>query len=658
MRLFAFCAGTAAAVLTTIGIVPFHTSPGSGLPFVALGAQARTAPGEIGGVVTGLRGTPLQGVEVQLVRDGAVVQRTTTDARGEFRFLSVSPGVYQVLASQPGLLPATLRVAVADLEIPWIQIALGVPADGWPRSPARGVAGGMIGGVVSGGIAGGLVGGLPAAPGSAAEGAAAQPPRRHNREAYGKIDENPFRRVADEPVSTFSTDVDTASYANVRRFLNDGRLPPPDAVRLEELINYFKYAYPDVAGDAPIAMTTEVGPAPWNPRHRLALVGLRARSPQSGAQPRKNLVFLLDVSGSMVPPDKLPLVRTAMRMLADTLTSQDRVAIVVYAGASGLVLPSTSGDRRAEIDRAIANLQAGGSTNGASGIQLAYDTAAASFVKDGVNRVILATDGDFNVGVTSQGDLVRLIETQRERGIFLSVLGVGTGNLRDADVEMLADRGNGNYSYLDSLHEARRVLIEEANATLVTVAKDVKIQIEFNLAHVAAYRLVGYENRVLDRQDFNDDRKDAGDLGAGHTVTALYELIPPGEPIPGPAVDPLVYQQPSSPIRTRVGELMTLKVRYKEPSASESELMSVPVAASEARLGPNLGFASAVAEFGMLLRRSEHRGEATWDSARALAREWRGEDSDGYRAELVRLLDLAAALDAQRALSGVEGASR
>jgi Ca-activated chloride channel family protein len=364
--------------------------------------------------------------------------------------------------------------------------------------------------------------------------------------------------------------------------------------------------------------------------------------------PPRNLVFLLDVSGSMNEPNKLPLVKTAMRMLTDTLNPDDRVAIVVYAGASGLALPSTPGSRKADIQRAIAELQPGGSTNGAAGIRLAYDIAVQQFVKGGINRVVLATDGDFNVGVTSQGELIRLIEEKRELGVFLSVLGVGTGNLKDSTMEKLADKGNGNYAYLDSLHEARRVLVAQAGATLVTVAKDVKVQVEFNPRTVAAYRLIGYENRVLANEDFNDDKKDAGEIGAGHSVTALYEIVPPGEPMPATGVDPLKYQRPTSPnAASKSNELMTVKLRYKQPDGNTSRLMSVIVRDHVGELTSNLGFASAVAQFGMLLRKSEFRGAATWSSASDLARRYRGEDADGYRAELVRLIELASALDSR-----------
>jgi Ca-activated chloride channel family protein len=464
--------------------------------------------------------------------------------------------------------------------------------------------------------------------------------------SYASIQENRFREVADHPLSTFSVDVDTASYANVRRFLNEGRLPPADAVRIEELINYFKFDYPAPRNGAPVSVTTELGPAPWNPRHKLALVGLRAVPIKQEKVAPRNLTFLLDVSGSMAPENRLPLVKKAMQMLVETLREEDRVGIVVYAGNSGVALTPTHGDRKDVIKRAIHELNAGGSTNGAAGIQLAYNMATDNFIKGGINRVILATDGDFNVGVTSQTELVRLIEEKRERGIFLSVLGVGDNNLKDSTMEKLADKGNGNYNYLDSLQEARRVLIAEAGATLVTVAKDVKVQIEFNPRFVSAYRLIGYENRLLRKEDFNNDRKDAGEMGAGHTVTALYELIPPGENIPS-TVDPLKYQpqpKPVAAVSASSTELMTVKVRYKEPLGDTSKLLEFPVRDTEARMTANLGFAAAVAGYGMLLRQSEFKGSTTWKQVVSLAREHRGRDEDGYRAEFIRLADLAAAL--------------
>ncbi len=466
-----------------------------------------------------------------------------------------------------------------------------------------------------------------------------------NTEAYDHIEDNRFHRVDADPLSTFSIDVDTASYANVRRFLADGELPPAGAVRTEELVNYFRFAYSQPSGTDPFSITTELAECPWNPKHRLALIGLQGRAREDRDPAPRNLVFLLDVSGSMMPADKLPLVRQAMRMLTDVLTGRDRVAIVVYAGASGLVLPSTPGDQKERIVEALERLEAGGSTNGADGIQLAYQAARRNFIRGGVNRVVLATDGDFNVGVTNQSDLVRLIERERESGIFLSVLGVGTGNLKDSTMEKLADKGNGNYSYLDSLHEARKVLVQEAGGTLETIAKDVKIQVEFNPREVAAYRLIGYENRLLNREDFNDDKKDAGEIGAGHSVTALYEIVPAGVTLDMPGVDPLKYQRESREARAAgSGELLTVKVRYKEPDGDTSRLSSRVLMNRPAAMTANLGFASAVAEFGMVLRESPDRGTASFESLTARARTFRGDDTDGYRAQFIQLAERAATL--------------
>ncbi len=472
----------------------------------------------------------------------------------------------------------------------------------------------------------------------------ATPSRTFSTATYDPITDNGFKRVADAPLSTFSVDVDTASYTNVRRFLTAGALPPPDAVRIEELINYFHFDYPDARDGRPFSVTTEVGPCPWNDKHALALVGLQTRRIALEATPPRNLVFLLDVSGSMSPQNRLPLIQSAMLMLADTLRAEDSVAVVVYAGASGVALPATTGDRHDEIAGAITRLHAGGSTNGAEGIRLAYEIAARHFVKGGINRVILATDGDFNVGVTSPSDLVRLIESERKSGVFLSVLGVGDDNLKDATMEKLADAGNGNYAYLDTLAEARRVLVQEASATLVTVAKDVKVQIEFNPRHVDGYRLIGYEDRLLANEDFRDDRKDAGDMGAGHTVTALYEIVPAGRGHDLPTVDALKYQTPAVANGSRAGELLTVKLRYKAPDGERSSPMEVPVRAASAAPTANLRFAAAVAEFGMLLRDSPYKSHASWPQAEELAAANKGEDADGYRAEFVRLLGVASSL--------------
>jgi Ca-activated chloride channel family protein len=629
---------------------------------LAVGSQQVVNPKPVGivaGVVLDRTGAAVEGATVQLRGVARIERSALTNARGEFRFEEVAFGTYELHVTRAGFTALVSPVLVKDATPVSLRLKLAASI----VHGKKGIGDGSVIGGVPGGVMGGVVGGLPSAPSPNAApvemfrngrvaGQMLGGRAEFNTEAYDRIEANRFRRVSDDPLSTFSIDVDTASYANVRRFLNQGQIPPPDAVRIEELINYFRFNYKDSKEDAPFSVTAEVAACPWNSRHRLALVGLQAKRLTQQETPPRNLVFLLDVSGSMTPPDKLPLVKTAMRMLVDTLTAADRVAIVVYAGASGLVLPSTPGGRKPEIQKAIADLQAGGSTNGAAGIQLAYEIAGQAFIRNGINRVILATDGDFNVGVTSQGELIRLIEEKRERGIFLSVLGVGTGNLKDSTMEKLADKGNGNYAYLDSLQEARRVLIAEAGATLATVAKDVKIQSEFNPRTVGAYKLIGYENRVLQNQDFNDDQKDAGEIGAGHSVTALYEIVPPGEPFQGASVDPLKYQDRSKPNpAAQSGELMTVKLRYKQPDGDVSRLMSRVVHDRVESLTPQLGFAAAVAEFGMLLRKSEFKGDATWSSAQDLARRFRGEDPDGYRAEFVRLLELAAALDAQNMTS-------
>jgi Ca-activated chloride channel family protein len=474
------------------------------------------------------------------------------------------------------------------------------------------------------------------------------PETEFNTESYDHVEGSPFLEVATSPLSTFSIDVDTASYSNVRRLLNGGDLPPTGAVRIEEFVNYFSYNYPEPDSGAPFAVDVEINEAPWNRDHRLVRIGLKGRELPAGERPSSNLVFLIDVSGSMQPADKLPLLRSAMKMLTNTLGANDSVAIVVYAGAAGLVLPATSASNRDAILDAITQLEAGGSTAGGSGIQLAYKTARQNFIRGGVNRVILATDGDFNVGITNQSDLVELIEREASDGVFLTVLGFGTGNYKDSTLEQLADKGNGNYAYIDTRHEARKVLVEEIGSTLVTIAKDVKIQVEFNPALVQAYRLIGYENRVLRDVDFNDDQKDAGEIGAGHTVTALYEVIPTGQAIDGPGVDPLRYQQPAA--RTDVaesGELFTLKLRFKQPEGDVSELLTfnisdqgfiLPAASADFR------FAAAVAAFGMVLRESEYIVGFGLADVSALARDGLGPDRSGHRSGFLELVEQAETL--------------
>ena len=483
-----------------------------------------------------------------------------------------------------------------------------------PPALAQGVPGGVQGGVV-GGVVGGVIGG-------SVDEAAPQP-------SYAHVEEHDYFDTKTANMTTFSIDVDRASYANVRRFLAHNQLPPPDAVRIEEMVNYFTYALPQPKGDEPFSITSEVSGCPWNDKHRLMRVALQGRNLDEWKMAPNNLVFLLDVSGSMQPPERLPLIKSAFRLLVNQLRAQDSVAIVVYAGAAGVVLPPTSGaDKRTIID-ALDRLQAGGSTAGAQGIELAYKTAEESFKKDGNNRVILATDGDFNVGVSSVEELQKLIEEKRQHNIFLTTIGVGDDNYRDDMLEMLADKGNGNYAYLDSMKEAEKVFKSELTGTLVTIAKDVKVQIEFDPNRVESYRQIGYENRALENKDFEDDTKDAGELGAGHSVTALYEIVPKGG---------------------GKGEIAKVRLRYKQPHGDTSQLIASAVVdngASEYGASSDQKFAAAVAELGMLLRDSKHKGTSSFADVATLARSARGADVDGYRDELLRMVDTSNALKAR-----------
>ncbi|HVT02533.1 MAG TPA: von Willebrand factor type A domain-containing protein [Thermoanaerobaculia bacterium] len=608
----------------------------------------------IAGTVT-TEGNALPGATVSLLSSGTP-HTAVTDVNGRFIFPSVPAGEYTVRYELSGLSPRTQRltlragdaaVADADLKLSSVSEAITVTA----AAPAQGMNPGVFT--------------PPAMNGSA-------PPRRVKREPatvinstavltslastlvpmqaeatsgeeYAFVPDNQFQRVAEQPLSTFSIDVDRASYANVRRFLNGGMLPPPNAVRIEELINYFSYSYPDSTDGAPFGIFTEIADCPWSVRHRLLHIGLQAKRIDTAALPPSNLVFLLDVSGSMASPDKLPLIQAALHLLVDQLRKEDRVAIVVYAGAAGLVLPSTPGDQKSLILSAIDALQPEGSTAGGEGINLAYKIAADNFQTKGNNRVILATDGDFNVGVSSIADLQTLIEEKRKSKVFLSVLGVGTGNLRDALMETLADKGNGNYAYLDSIDEARKVLVQEIGGTLVTVARNVKLQIAFNPAVVAEYRLVGYENRMLKKEDFHDDTKDAGELGAGHSVTALYELVPPGaETLPATIDthgDALVSG--AWPVEKEKAAA-TLSVRYMERDSDSSKLLSRDIQDSNASAfaaSDSFRFAAAVAEWGMLLRGSADRSAASYVEVLRLGRSALNGDSSGYRAEFVKLVE-------------------
>ena len=467
------------------------------------------------------------------------------------------------------------------------------------------------------------------------------PPVR-NRESYNAMTKNGFVATNNDPLSTFSIDVDTASYSNIRRFINQGDLPPVGAVRIEEMVNYFHYSYPEPASKHPFSVTGEVGPCPWKKGHKLVRIGIKAKNIAKKNLPPSNLVFLVDVSGSMTAANKLPLLKKAMKMLVRQLDKDDRVSMVVYAGMDSVVLAPTTGSEQKKIMAAIDALGAGGSTHASSGIITAYKLAQQVYMPGGNNRIILASDGDFNVGITSKGELQRLIEEKRKSGIYLTVLGFGMGNYHDDTMEILADKGNGNYAYIDNLLEAKKVMVKEMSGTMFTLARDVKLQIEFNPAKVAAYRLIGYENRALADEDFNNDSKDAGEIGVGHTVTALYELIPAGSN-EVPSVDPLKYQKITKTTQKKYqDEIMTIKLRYKPLNSNKSVLLSKSVKdrdISLARTSDNFRFAAAVAAFGMLLEHSPFSGDFDFEQVLTLAKKAKGADDEGYRAEFIRLVE-------------------
>lgn len=462
-----------------------------------------------------------------------------------------------------------------------------------------------------------------------------------NTESYATVSENSFHQVHLDPLSTFSIDVDAASYSNVRRFINNGQLPPTDAVRVEEMINYFTYDYPKPQNEEPFSIYTELAECPWRTQHKLLHIGLQGKLLNQEELPKSNLVFLIDVSGSMQATNKLPLLKSSFKLLVNQLRPEDRVAIVVYAGAAGEVLPSTSGRNKQKIVEAINSLNAGGSTAGGAGIKLAYAIAEKNFIKNGNNRIILATDGDFNVGVSSDKEMEKLIEEKRESGIFLTCLGYGMGNYKDSKLEILADKGNGNYAYIDNIQEANKVLVSEFGGTMYTIAKDVKIQIEFNPNNVSAYRLIGYENRLLADEDFKDDTKDAGELGAGHTVTALYEIIPKGVTSDFiKNVDPLKYQKKEPVPEDLTNEMVTVKLRYKEPDGKVSKEIVTTAPNSKSTFmetSENFRFSAAVAMVGMILGESKFIDKTMIKDAVSLAQASKGKDEDGYRAEFVRL---------------------
>jgi Ca-activated chloride channel family protein len=547
------------------------------------------------------------------------------------------------IAQDSAAIPAQAEANASPVTTPRTE-ALAGSAD--PRSASSGGSAGTMGrGAIGHGAMVGAGAGYGSVQGNFSGPLVMRPPTPRpdasgfNREGYGEIDENPFEPATQKPLSTFSIDVDTASYSNVRRFLGAQQMPPRDAVKIEELINYFSYEYPSPTGEHPFAVHTEVSVAPWNQAHRLVKIGLQGKRIATEELPPSNLVFLIDVSGSMNSPDKLPLLQAAFKLLVKNLREQDRVAIVVYAGAAGLVLPSTPGTDRDAILAALDRLQAGGSTAGGAGIRLAYEVARANYLRGGNNRVILASDGDFNVGASSDSELVQLIEEKRKEGVFLTVLGFGTGNYQDGKMEKLADRGN--HAYIDSIIEAKKVLVSEMGGTLFTIAKDVKLQVEFNPTRVKAYRLIGYENRMLQAQDFKDDKKDAGELGAGHTVTALYEIIPAGSDEDVPGIDALKYQQTQITAAAGADEIMTVKLRYKRPDGDKSTELSHAVRDTDtplARTSADFRFATAVAEFGMLLRNSAHKGKASYEAVLERAQGALAADLDGYRKEFVLMV--------------------
>ncbi|HYO76841.1 MAG TPA: von Willebrand factor type A domain-containing protein [Thermoanaerobaculia bacterium] len=583
-------------LLVLLAIACSHSKPPASQP-----GPAPTIVGTVAGVVVDDTGAPLPGVTVRLLDAGQPERVAITDVNGRYSFPRVDIGVYGVFAHLAGFSTAGTEVAVKDesgaaltttLRVATVTESITVTAE----APA-----------------------IWHAATYTYDGAVVEP-------RYSPITEHGFVTAKKAPVATFAIDVDRASYANIRRYIAAGFVPPPDAVRIEELVNYFTYGYPQPGNDAPFSVTTEVAGCPWKEGHRLLRVGIQGRNLDRWRMAPNNLVFLIDVSGSMDATDKLPLLKQAFQVLIEQLRAEDRVAIVVYAGAAGLVLPSTSGADKRAISAAIDNLKAGGATAGGEGIELAYEIATQNFIEEGNNRVILASDGDFNVGVSSVEALQSLIEKKRRSNVFLSVLGVGRDNLRDDVMETLADKGNGNYSYLDTLAEAEKVFRHELTGTLVTIASDVKVQLEFDPAAVRSYRQIGYERRALEAKDFDDDQKDAGELGAGHSVTALFEIVPAA----------------SAPRR-----LGTLRLRYKQPRGTRSEAIKTTVVdegRSAYEASPDLQFAAAVAELGMLLRDSPHKGTATWDDVLRLARVSIGPDLDGSRQEFLRMAEATRAL--------------
>jgi len=608
------------------------------LPAVAL-SQGRVITGKVSSAADGV---PLAGINVAIK---GTITGTVTGADGTYS-IEIPNNKTTLIFSFIGFITKEVQVGVSNV----INVVLEadtttlneVVVVGYATKKTRR---NITGAASTTQVAPALSGRVPGAQISPSQGyyqydnAAAPEP---DTEEYGTINENIFRSALQEPLSTFSIDVDAASYSNVRRFIQNGQPVPKDAVRIEEMINYFDYDYAQPTGDDPFSIYTEVSAAPWNDKHKLVHIGLQGRKIPVDNLPASNLVFLIDVSGSMSDANKLPLLKSSFKLLVEQLRKQDRVAIVVYAGAAGLVLPSTPGSEKQKIINALDNLQAGGSTAGGAGIQLAYAVAKENFQEGGNNRVILATDGDFNVGASSDQDMEHLIEQKRGDGIFLTVLGYGMGNYKDSKMEILADKGNGNYAYIDNMLEAQKTLVNEFGGTLFTIAKDVKLQIEFNPAKVQAYRLIGYENRLLQAEDFNNDKKDAGELGSGHTVTALYEIIPTGVTSEFYNIDKLKYQKPSNTtVAGNSNELMTVKFRYKKPDGNTSKLLQQVLVDKDVALektSDDFRWSAAVAAFGMVLRESQYVKAFGFKDVLELAQGARGKDAEGYRGEFIGLI--------------------
>jgi Ca-activated chloride channel homolog len=590
--------------------------------------------GTISGIVTDARnGDPMPFANVNIETNGIATIGSCTDFEGKFRITNVAAGTYDIVVNYIGYAEYRLKkVVVSELLETIIEIKLEPSSVILMEVEIREYRAPLIHKDQS-------FSSISISNNNIYNWGNSNSKEKQNTETYAYISENGFKKSRKEPLSTFSIDVDRAAYSNVRRFINSSQMPNVDAVRIEEMINYFEYNYGTPENGEPIATHLEIGECPWNPENKLLLIGIQGEKVSEEKIPPCNLVFLIDVSGSMSDENKLPLLKKSFKYLVDQLRPEDRVSIVVYAGAAGCVLPSTSGKNKVEIMAAIDKLQSGGSTAGGQGIILAYDIAIKNFIDGGNNRVILATDGDFNVGVSSDSELERLIEKKRESGVYLTTLGFGTGNYKDSKMEGLSNKGNGNYAYIDNILEAKKVFGNELWGTLYTIAKDVKIQIEFNPSIVKEYRLIGYENRMLENEDFNNDKKDAGEIGSGHTVTAIYELVMVTDKKPNEDVDPLKYQ--TSEI-VESNDIATLKIRYKEPDESKSRLLTTIISRNEmtnTELSDNYKFAVSVAEYGMLLRNSEYKGKSSYDHVIEWAKESKGTDDSGYRSEFISLVE-------------------